>query len=492
MAIAHASHAPPVLRPDGEIRPTAPVPARERWSWALYDFANTIFSMNVATLFFTVWFIDDLGGTNTQLSVATAIASAMVALSIPVLGAVSDARRRRVPWVIGFTLAAVVGTALIGVLGHTSLPLLGENVVGGAPAGTALPSVSALLPVLVMFVLANYAYQGAQPFYNAMLPELAAPTEQGRLSGLGAALGYVGSIVGVIAGMVFMAGAIPGVLAMPQGFIDGVRAIVPFTAHGGRVGVFVPTALLFLLFSLPLIFFCRDHNPAPKGQPIRIGQAFADLRATLRDAKKHPGALRFIVASLLYQDALGTIIGVMALYAVKAVGFEAGLETTLFLILTVPAVIGSYVLGHVSDRMGPKFTLSFVLLAWIVLLCAMIVTPFVGRPMFWMVGVGIGLIFGGINTAERPMMLSLVPDAEAGRYFGLMVLSARAAAIVGPLVWALAVDGLMPFTGKAIAYRAGLATLTLAMIGAWWLLRGVPDAHAARAARAPHAQRPTA
>ena len=95
MATTHAPHAPPVLRPDGEIRPTALVPARERWSWALYDFANTIFSMNVATLFFTVWFIDDLGGTNTQLSIATAIASAMVALSIPILGAVSDARRRR-------------------------------------------------------------------------------------------------------------------------------------------------------------------------------------------------------------------------------------------------------------------------------------------------------------------------------------------------------------------------------------------------------------
>ena len=474
MATAHAPHAPPVLRPDGEIRPTVHVPARERWSWAWYDFANTIFSMNVATLFFTVWFVSDLGGTNTQISVANSISSALVALSIPVLGAISDARRKRMPWVVGFTLAAVVTTALMGVLGHTTLPLVGENVIGGAGAGSAALGVSTLLPLLVMFVIANYAYQGALPFYNAMLPELAPPTEQGRLSGLGTALGYVGSIAGVIVGSMYFAGGIPGVVQLPEGVTHALRAL-PFTASGGRVSTFVPTAVLFLLFSLPLFLFCRDHDPAPKGEPIRIRQAFLDLKHTLRDAKKHPGALRFIVASLLYQDAMGTIISVMALYAVEAVGFKAGLETTLFLILTVPAVIGSYVLGHVCDRKGPKFTLSFVLLAWIVLLAGMIATPFVGRTMFWVVGVGIGLIFGGIATAERPMMLSLVPDTEAGRFFGLMVLSARAAAIVGPLIWAGSVDGLMPFIGKKLAYQAGLTSLTLAMLFAWWLLRGVPD-----------------
>lgn len=474
MATAHAPHVPPVLRPDGEIRPVAPVPGRERWSWAVYDFANTIFSMNVATLFFTVWFVSDLGGTNTQIGLANSVSSALVALSIPVLGAISDARRRRMPWVVGFTLAAVLATALMGVLGRTMLPAVGEGLAGGAAAGTMTIGLGALLPLLVVFVVANYAYQGALPFYNAMLPELAAPTEQGRLSGLGTALGYVGSIFGVIVGSLYFAGEIKGVFAPPAAVLGALRAL-PFGDGGGRVSTFVPTAVLFLLFSLPLFFFCRDHNPAPKGQAIKWREAFGDLRQTLRDARQYPGALRFIVASLLYQDAMGTIISVMALYAVKAVGFEGGLETTLFLILTVPAVIGSYALGHLCDRKGPKWTLSFTLLGWIVLLFGMIATPFVGRTMFWVVGVGIGLIFGGIATAERPMMLSLVPDAEAGRFFGLMVLSARAAAIVGPLIWAAAVDGLMPFIGERMAYQAGLASLTVAMIGAFLILRTVPD-----------------
>jgi UMF1 family MFS transporter len=159
------------------------------------------------------------------------------------------------------------------------------------------------------------------------------------------------------------------------------------------------------------------------------------------------------------------------------------METTLFVALTVPAVLGSYLLGILADRIGPKRTLVFVIASWVVLLAGMIVAP--SRAAFWFVGVGIGLIFGGVATAERPLLLSLVPDAEAGRYFSLMVMSARAAAIFGPLVWAFTVDGLTPSLGKAVAYRAAVGALAVAMLLSLLLLRKVPDRFAAaRAARA--------
>jgi UMF1 family MFS transporter len=216
---------------------------------------------------------------------------------------------------------------------------------------------------------------------------------------------------------------------------------------------------------------------------VAVGQAFRDVANTVRDARTRPGVLRFIGASFLYQDAMGTIITYMALYAVEAVGFEQGMETTLFVALTIPAVLGSYLLGILADRIGPKRTLIFVIASWVVLLGGMIVAP--SRAAFWFVGVGIGLIFGGVATAERPLLLSLVPDAEAGRYFSLMVMSARAAAIFGPLVWAFTVDGLTPSLGKAVAYRAAVGALALAMLLALLLLRKVPDRFAAaRAARA--------
>src|SRR3954471_18771379 len=102
--MVHPWHSSPVILANGEIRPVVRAPVLERLSWALYDFANTIFSMNVATLYFAVWLVSDLGVSNTTDAVANAIASVLVVISIPFLGALSDGRRKRKVWVVGFTL----------------------------------------------------------------------------------------------------------------------------------------------------------------------------------------------------------------------------------------------------------------------------------------------------------------------------------------------------------------------------------------------------
>jgi len=344
-----------------------------------------------------------------------------------------------------------------------------------------IPPGIALFGVLAAFTIANYTYQGAQPFYNAMMPELVPVDHRGRLSGMGSALGYVGSITGVLLTFPFFTGQMPILGAIPERVIGFLRSAVPFTSHGGRVSTFVPTALIFLLFSLPLFLFCRDHNAIHGKRKVAWREAFRDVRNTLTEAKRYPGTLRFILTSFLYQDAMGTIIANMALYAIFAMGFVKGSEATLFVILTVPAVIGSYGIGRLVDRYGPKRTLSWVLGAWILLLVAMIVAP--SRSVFWIVGACIGLIYGGVATAERPLLLSLVPDVEAGRFFSLMVLSSRAAAVVGPFVWALAVDGLTPRMGVGVAYRAGVLTVAAGMALAFWMLRGVPDNFARRSAK---------
>lgn len=457
----------------GEARVEARAPARERWSWAFYDFANTIFSMNIATLYFAVWIVSDMRASNTTYASAHAIASLLVVLSIPLFGALSDARRRRKWWVVAFTLLACVACASIGIFGQTTVPLMGEQVIGGgaAPSGWH-GSFGSLKWVLLAYIVATYAYQSAQPFYNAMLPELVPARELGRMSGFGVAVGYVGSIVGVILVVPFFTGTFPAIGALSAEFMSVLRSI-PFTGHAGRVSTFVPTALLFLAFSLPFFVFCRDRDPVRVRTRVDWRRAFADVAGTLRDARKHPGALRFIVTSFVYQDAVGTIIGFMTLYAVKAVGFERGTETTLFLVLTVPAIFGSYFFGWLADRVGPKRALSATLATWVVLLAAMIAAP--GQGAFWIVGLAIGLNFGGVNAVERPVLLSLIPDVMAARYFSLMLLSARTAAVVGPLIWALIVDTLEGQLGTAIAYRAAVSVVALMFLVAWWLLRGVPE-----------------
>src|SRR5690242_11590085 len=300
----HHGHTPPVLSADGEIRPVVRAPGIERWSWALYDFSNTIFSMNVATLYFAVWLVTDIGASEVQYATANGIASVMVVAAIPILGAISDVRRRRKQWVVWFTVLSCVACMLMGVFGQSTLPLVGTGIDTGAVREPSWqPAISALLPVLICYVLANFAYQAAQPFYNAMMPELVPVEERGRLSGLGTAVGYIGSIVGVVLVFPFFTGGLPLLGALPEGFVSTLRSVVPYTSHAGRVSTFLPTGVLFLLFSLPLFFFCRDHNPAPRGTPIRWKAAFSDVAHTIRDARRHPGALRFILSTFLYQDA---------------------------------------------------------------------------------------------------------------------------------------------------------------------------------------------
>jgi UMF1 family MFS transporter len=472
--MAHPQHATPVVKPSGEIRPVVRAPAIERWSWALYDFSNTIFSMNVATLYFSVWIVSDLGSTDLVYAMANAAASILMVVAIPILGAISDARRRRKPWVVGFTIASCAACVLMGVIGQTTLPLVGQGIAHPSvvPAGWHV-SITALLPVLVAFAVANFAYQAAQPFYNAMMPELVPVEEQGRLSGFGVALGYVGSILGVALVLPFFTGELPGIGKFGDGVSNMLHTLVPFTDNGGRVSTFVPTGLLFFLFSLPLFLFCRDHNPAPAGARVNWRKAFKDVSETITAARQHPGALRFIVTSLVYQDAIGTIVTFMTLYAVRAVGFQKGSEVKLFMVLTIPAIFGSYVYGRLVDRIGAKRSLGITLWIWIALLVAMMLVT--NQSQFWLVGLAIGLNFGGVNAIERPLLLSLIPDVEAGRYFSLMLLSARVAAIVGPLLWGLTTAALEGPFGTGVAYRAAVFVVALMFVIALVILRGVPD-----------------
>jgi MFS transporter, UMF1 family len=459
---------------------TVRAPARERWSWAVYDFANTIWSMNVASLYFVPWLVIDLGASSSATMWATAVSSVMVALAIPVLGAVSDARRRRKPWVITFTLLAVAATVAIGMVGQYGLPLYGEAVVGGSPRPADFQLAGTWLLVIgAAFTIANFAYQAVNPFYNAMMTELVPPHEYGRLSGLGTGIGYIGTIVGVLLVAPFFNGVLPVLGEVPRDVLAWLRSVVPGTAHGGRVSTFVPTALLFLIFALPLFLFCRDRNPAPPGTPIRVRDAFQELARTFRESRQHPGALRFILTSLIYQDGVGTITVVLGVYAIKAVGFTQDAVNTVFVILPITAVLGSFLTGWLVDRIGPKRALSLVLGSWVALLLLLAIFP--SKTAFWVIGALIGLAsFGGTPTAERPMLLSLVPERDAGRYFSLLLLSARAAAFVGPLIWGYTIDFLEPRSGTSAAYRTGIMTIAGFFLLALVLLQGVPDTRKSR------------
>ena len=169
--------------------------------------------MNVISLYFALWVTVDHGGQDILYSAALSGSMLAVAISVPVFGAISDQTGRRGFPLTLLTIFSVVATVLIG-------------------------QASQLWTGLFLFVIANYCYQSALVFYNGMLPDVARQSNVGMISGYGVALGYMGSIAGLL-------------------------LVKPFVEDGGRSAAFFPTAILFLMFSIPCFFFVKDTNPKP-------------------------------------------------------------------------------------------------------------------------------------------------------------------------------------------------------------------------------------
>ena len=285
-------------------------------------------------------------------------------------------------------------------------------------------------------------------------PSSCRPSRHGRLSGLGTALGYVGSIAGVL-------------LVAP--FVSGAWA--PGRRPPGRVPA---DGRLFLLFSLPFFFFCatmcRDRG---RGGGRRSARSPRKIAAGFREARKYPGLRRFLFASYLYQDALGTAIAFMALYAVKVLGLRQGRDPALR--RADPSGDRRLVPRRVRIRPdGPAPHAPYRALG-------MDRRPRRDRPRSRALGFlgrrrpARASSFGGIWVGGAAAFLTLVPASEAGRFFGLLSLSARAAAIVGPLIWAASrTASRRPFGNARIPNRRRVAVLFMAVRDR--LLRGVPDA----------------
>jgi len=414
------------------------------FSWVIYDFANTIFSMNVVTMYFSTWIIVDLNMKDKFVSYANSISMIFVALTMPILGEISDRYKRKMPFLIMLTLLSVIGTALIGICGYHI-----DNVE------------LKILCAILCFIIANYSFQGALVFYNALLPFVCSERSIGRVSGYGVAIGYLGSILGLIF-----------VLPFVEGNIYGLN--IPFIEGGGSVASFIPTAILFFLFAIPTFLFINDPE-VQKGAArvkLNIKQSFKKVWDGLTNTVKYPGVARFLIAKYFYEDAIQTIIIFMAVYAQKVMGFSKP-ETTTFFIAVIPsAIIGSVLFGIITDHIGPKKSLILVLCGWIVSLLVIIFTMKIW--IFWLVGCTVGIFMGSTWTAARPLLISLVPKEMLGEFFGLYSLSGKLAAIAGPLIWALVIDSFSSW-GIIIKYKIAIGALTILMVIGLILLIRVPN-----------------
>ena len=294
--------------------------AVEGLAWALYDFANTIFSFAIVSFAMSLWATSFLGETEGQRWFGIAVSASVLVNAVvsPILGAMSDRTGRRKPFLLFFTILTIVPTALIGLV---------DIGLG-----------------LLAFAVANFAYQAALIYYDALLPEVARASTRGKLSGIGVGLGYLGTIVS-------------GLLFRFTTDADG----------NSTAASFLLIASLFAIFAVPLFLIVRERGPA--GEPFRAVDAvrsWSQLGTSIRHARETPGLLRFLVGRFFYTDPVNTAIVVMSAFAVFAVGFTQAEALNILLLLTVVAVIASFGWGWLNDRIGPKRTLLIVLATWAV------------------------------------------------------------------------------------------------------------------------------
>lgn len=403
---------------------TGSIPLAAVLGWIAYDFANTIFSLNVVSRYFGPWILDR-GASDLLLGVTIAGSGLVVALVSPLLGALSDQLGRRMPFLIAFTLACVAATAGIGLAGS-------------------------VWAALALFALANVAYQSGLIVYDALLPAVSRPENRGRISGFGVGAGYLGAIV-------------------------GLYLVQPFAGEGdARQGAFVPTAVLFLFFALPAFAFVRERD-RPRGSlaPGAFRGALGQLRRTITHAGRYPGLRRFILARFLYADAMNTIIVVMAIYAERAVGMDDARIDAVLALSIVFAVAGGFGGGFLVERFGPRRTLGAVLAGWTVTLgLAMFVTS---PGLFFAVGPLVGVLLGATWTSDRVFLTRLAPPDHIGEFFGLYGLAGKLAGVVGPLVWAGTVElGRLAGLGDG-AYRLAVGALVATIVLGYAVVRPVRD-----------------
>ena len=410
------------------------------FSWVLYDFANTIFSISILSFFFPVWLGSEIGrGSEALFNGATAVSALLVLLTAPLLGAMADLRQRRVPYLVVLTLISVLLTALL-------------DVAGGVVVAVAL------------FVAADLAYQSAQVFYNALLPGVAAGRGAGRVSGYGTAAGYVGTILALVVLTFFVSEAetARSLLGPLGGWVE--------TGEEPNSNAFVPTAVLYLLFSLPAFFFVPDPVVrAPRR--VALGAAYRGVISTVKNLRGYAGVATFILATILYMDAANTAVSNMALYGQRVFAMESAQIRNLLLFSTVFAVVGSTAAGFATDRTGPKKTLLSVLALWLVSIA--LVSAALGPWMLFLAGPLVGIALGGTWTASRVMLVALSPTEKVGEFFGLFALAGRFSAVMGPALTALLLF-LLGGLGAA-AYRISVGSLLLIMVLGIFLLLRVPD-----------------
>ena len=439
---------PPYEAPAGQERTTR----RERVGWYFYDWANSAFYTTVISVFlgpYLTSIAENAAGCGGDVDCAShrvhplgldiapgSVFPYAVSLSVfltvfvlPVVGAIADRSGRKKQLMALF--AYVGAAATVGLLFLT-----GDRYLLG----------------VVLFLVANIAYGASVVVYYSFLPQIAGPDERDAVSSIGWAIGYLGG--GVLLALNVAAVLFKGSLGMD-------------TAEVARWSI-VSAGLWWAGFTTIPLIRLRNRPPAAgaaRGSALTDG--FKQLWHTLRGLRRYPVTLFFLIAYLIYNDGVQTVITLSSTYATKELELPDDVLVPTILMVQFLAFVGAMALGRLANRLGAWKTVLVSLVAWVLLLLAAYLLPARQELAFIALGAGIGLVLGGTQALSRSLFSQLIPPGKEGEYFGLYEISDRGTSWLGPFLFGLAFG----ITGS---YRVAIVSLLVFFVAGFVLLLLVP------------------
>lgn len=426
---------------------------REQVGWYFYDWANSAFPTTVTTVFLGPYLTSvtraaaDAGGFVYPLGIpvfagsffpylaSVSVLSQVVVL--PVLGAIADYSRRKKMLLGVFAYLGALATAGLYFVQGTNY------LLGGA-----------------LFLMANLAFGASIVFYNAFLPEIATPDERDRVSSQGWAFGYLGG--GSLLALNLLLFSQAGALGLSQG--DAARISL------GSAGVW------WAIFTIIPLISLRQRQPVrhmpPHQNPVVVG--LKQLRETASKLPRYPQTVVFLIAYLLYNDGIQTVITLSSQFGQEELGIPLATLTSVILMVQFIAFFGALGMGWIAGRIGAKRTVMASLVLWtfvVVYAYGILRTTL----EFWFMAVVIGLILGGSQALSRSMFSQMIPRGQEAEYYSIYEISERGTSWVGPLLFGL----MLQFTGS---YRQAILSLIIFFVLGLILLSRVDIRRAAREA----------
>ena len=434
------------------VTPQAVSTRRERVAWYLYDFGNSAYASVVLLAVYSAYFQKQVvGGAEGSRLWGLTISAAMiiVAIAAPIMGAIADYSGAKKRFLFFFTALSVLFTALLFF----------------TKSGTVALAIG-------FFLLAEIGYRAAQIFYDALLPEIAAPAEMGRIAGTGWAVGSAGGIVILLL-------ILPPIL-MTDSNILVVR------------GALVLTAVFFALAATPIFLRLRERAQPQKLPPGEnyLNIAFKQLKETIRAARGFKEFLKFMLAYLIYNEGVIIALDFAAILGAVLFGLQQTGLIIFFIIVQATNVLGALLFGNLQDRFGGKRSLTLSILLMVVCIFALYFAQ--NQTHFFIIGAFVGVAMAGVQSVSRAMVATFSPPGKSGEFFGFFALTGRTSSFIGPAVFGwLAAELTLWYQsqGQAVtlAEQSGhrLAVLSIAafLIVGWALMLLVNEKKAREAAR---------